>query len=103
MKQVLTILLLAGAVAACSPQDEEARPTEAPLALGVDVDNMDTTVEPQDDFYQYVNGGWLAANEIPADRSRWGSFDELREQAEQDVLAIVRDAASVEGAAGSED
>ena len=103
MKQVLTILLLAGAVAACSPQDEEARPTEAPLALGVDVDNMDTTVEPQDDFYQYVNGGWLAANEIPADRSRWGSFDELREQAEQDVLAIVRDAASVEGAAGSDE
>ena len=103
MKQVLTILLLAGAVAACSPQDEEARPAEAPLALGVDVDNMDTTVEPKDDFYQYVNGGWLAANEIPADRSRWGSFDELREQAEQDVLAIVRDAASVEGAAGSDE
>ena len=101
MKQAITILLLAGAVAACSPQEDDAKradAADAPLALGVDVANMDTTVAPQDDFFQYVNGGWLAKNEIPADRSRWGSFDALREQSERDVLAIVREAAAVDGA-----
>ncbi len=61
--------------------------------LGVELENMDTSVRPQDDFFRYVNGGWLDANEIPADRSRWGSFDELNEAAQQHVLEIVREMA----------
>ena len=61
------------------------------LGLGVELQNMDTNVRPQDDFYRYVNGGWDDRTEIPGDRSRWGSFDELRETAEQRVLAIIND------------
>lgn len=61
------------------------------LGLGIDLQNMDTSVRPQDDFYRYVNGGWDDRTEIPEDRSRWGSFDELRESAEQRVLDIIND------------
>jgi predicted metalloendopeptidase len=39
---------------------------------------MDKTVKPANDFFRYVNGTWLDNTEIPSDRTRWGSFDELR-------------------------
>ncbi len=96
------------ALAACSQQedqqtatdtmDSEASTTASTLQasnLGVELSNMDRTVRPQDDFFHFVNGGWQAANEIPADRSRWSSFDELREAAEQHVLTIVQETAAM--------
>lgn len=103
----------------CSPQQDTPAPqtTQAPdsdvqqdqpsadrtpvLGLGVDLDNMDRSVRPQDEFFQYVNGGWLEQNPIPADRSRWGSFDELREAAEQHVLDILHDAAATDADEGA--
>src|SRR5213594_1926817 len=45
----------------------------------IDLANFDTSVKPAEDFYQYVNGGWLSKNPIPADQSRWGSFSILQE------------------------
>ncbi len=43
---------------------------------GIIVENMDTSVRPNDDFFRYVNGSWLDKTEIPADRTSWGSFNE---------------------------
>ncbi len=43
-----------------------------------------------DDFYRYAEGHWLDTNKIPPDRTRWGSFDELDERAQQQVLGIVQ-------------
>ena len=59
---------------------------------GINVDYMDKTVSPKDDFFRYVNGSWLDATEIPADRARWGSFDELRQRTDEDALAILNEA-----------
>ena len=56
---------------------------------GLDLSLMDTTVTPANDFFRYVNGAWLDKTEIPADRSRWGSFDELRKQSSTDVLGVL--------------
>lgn len=72
------------------------------LGLGIDLQNLDASVRPQDDFYRYVNGGWVDRTTIPADRSRWGSFDELREAAEQHVLDIVREVAAPGAAKNAE-
>lgn len=59
---------------------------------GINTALMDTKVSPANDFFRYVNGAWLDNAEIPADRPRWGSFDELRQQTDKDVLAILREA-----------
>jgi putative endopeptidase len=64
-----------------------------PLALGIDTTAMDRAVRPQDDFFRYVNGRWLATFEIPPDRSRYGSFDALGEKSRRDVRAIIEEAA----------
>ncbi len=54
---------------------------------------MDKNVKPSNDFFQFVNGTWLKNTEIPADRSRWGSFDELRKRTDADAMAILKAAA----------
>ncbi len=54
----------------------------------LDLSNMDRSVNPGDDFYRYVNGAWMDKIEIPADRGRWGSFDELRMKTSENVLTI---------------
>ncbi len=59
---------------------------------GINLDLMDKSVKPSDDFFKYVNGTWLKNTEIPADKNRWGSFDELRQRTDKDALAILADA-----------
>ena len=105
--------LLMFAPGACSPdtaepmravQDEAASTPETQIVLtsGIELDNMDTSVRPQDNFYRFVNGTWLQETEIPADRARWGSFDELREQSQDHVLEIILDLADQEHEFGSD-
>ncbi|WP_372754319.1 M13 family metallopeptidase [Mariniflexile sp.] len=60
--------------------------------VGIDLSLMDTSVSPKDDFFNFVNGTWLKNTEIPADRTRWGSFDELRKKTDADALAILEEA-----------
>lgn len=61
---------------------------------GINLDLMDRTVKPGDDFFRFVNGAWYDKTEIPSDRVRWGSFDELRQNTDNDALAILKAAAS---------
>jgi len=61
---------------------------------GVDRSGFDTSVRPQDDFFRYVNGGWIARAEIPADRPIYGSFLVLREQSESNLRAIIEELAA---------
>ena len=56
---------------------------------GFDVGNIDKKVRPQDDFYQYANGGWIRKNNIPPEEARWGSFTILRYTTEQQLKNIV--------------
>src|SRR5690606_28862410 len=56
----------------------------------IHTDLMDKNVRPQDDFYNFVNGNWMKNTEIPSDRARWGSFDELRENTDAVSLGILK-------------
>lgn len=60
-------------------------------AAGLDTRYFDTSVRPQDDFYRYVNGKWLDTANIPADKSRFGVFMELRDKSEKQLADIMND------------
>ena len=55
----------------------------------IDPNNFDTSIKPGDDFFTYANGGWLAKNPIPADESRWGTWDILRLRIEEQLKEIL--------------
>jgi putative endopeptidase len=68
----------------------------------IDPANMDLTVKPGDDFYEYASGTWIKNNPVPAKETRWGSFNELRDFNINAVKSIVEDAAADKSApAGS--
>lgn len=52
---------------------------------------LSSSVSPRDDFFRYVNGPWLDSYQLPADRSRFGSFDQLAETAEAQVRTILEE------------
>ncbi len=76
-------------LASCQLVTPQAQAPTTALSSGIDTRNMDAKVRPQDDFYQYTNGAWLQNTAIPADKSRWGSFDELRENSLGNLRTIV--------------
>ncbi|HLP22723.1 MAG TPA: M13-type metalloendopeptidase [Microbacteriaceae bacterium] len=67
---------------------------------GIDLNELDPAVRPQDDLFRHVNGKWMERTEIPADKSRWGSFMILAIEAEKAVHDIILEAQSAP--AGSE-
>ena len=104
MKKLILSIAIAGAIAGCSrseaPNPQAAADTgtsvsEATasqvteLGSGIDLSAMDTSVRPQDDFFNYVNGTWMKNTEIPSDKSRWGGFSILRDKATEEVKALI--------------
>ncbi len=59
------------------------------LISGLDLANRNLKVRPQDDFYQYTNGTWLDKTTIPADKSSWGAFNELRDNSLTQLRTIL--------------
>lgn len=59
------------------------------LSSGIDLKNMDNSVRPQDDFFQYACGGWMKKNPLPAAYSRYGSFDVLGEDNNKRINGIL--------------
>ena len=73
-------------IASCKQGETKSEKEKTP---GIVLANMDTTVSPKADFYNYVNGSWLKNTKIPDDRTSWGGFGVLRKKTDQDVLNIL--------------
>jgi putative endopeptidase len=70
--------------------------TDVTLSSGIDLDELDAGVRPQDDLFRHVNGKWIDRTEIPADKARYGSFILLHEEAERAVREIIEEAQQAE-------
>jgi putative endopeptidase len=94
----LVVAILAGTTMAFAGRqgaaDENAK-------LGFSVANMDTTCKPCDDFYKYINGGWMKKNPIPAQYPAWGPDQIMFERTEARLHEILEAAAANKSAAAA--
>lgn len=77
----MTIMAMASATLGATAQDN--------LTSGIATANLDQSVRPADDFYQFACGGWMKNNPLPAAYSRYGSFDKLGENNNKRINAIL--------------
>lgn len=89
-----TILCLVG----CKSKQNVEEPT---LSSGINLENLDTTVAPVEDFYQFACGGWMKNNPLKDEYSRYGSFDVLAENNQVQLKEIITNAASSKNKKGS--
>ena len=108
VSRTLLFLFPAALLGACGGNDSAmetpapAAPVAASLGSGINTANFDTSVRPGDDFYAYVNGTWLLDTPIPSDKSNYGSFTALADEAEENLRVIIEQAAGQEAEPGSD-
>lgn len=93
MKHIIPAVLFASASLTAGAQTQ--------LKSGIDLKNLDNSVRPADDFYQYACGGWMKNNPLPAAYSRFGSFDQLGLDNNKRVNTILSDLLKKEYPQGS--
>ena len=81
MKHIIPMMLMAAAPLMGMAQNKP----------GIKPENLDKSVKPQDDFYMFATGGWQKLNPLPASYSRFGSFDQLQEDNNKRIKAILDD------------
>jgi putative endopeptidase len=104
-KLLVTSASIFGLAVAAPALAQDETVTEAPTmdfgTWGVDLTQLDDSIDPGDDFNAYTNSKWINANAIPADRQRYGAFDMLREEAIHDVEVLVADLVASDPAPGT--
>ena len=90
----LPILALALATTACQEKKQEQN-------IGIQEANLDRTVSPNADFYQFACGGWMKANPLTDEYSRYGSFDKLAENNQAQLKGLIEELAAKKSEVGS--
>ena len=94
MKKTLITIMSLTLMAACGTK-------KAALSSGINLDNLDTTASPVDDFYQYACGGWMKNHPLDAEHARFGTFDELYENNEKQMKDLIDSLSTAQNAKGS--
>ncbi len=90
-KPLIFLGIFAVLFTACKQEEKETVQEQVEETTpGINLAYMDTSADPKNDFFRYVNGKWLDSTEIPADKTAWGSFYELRKKTDEDALAILK-------------
>ncbi|MEG1587255.1 MAG: M13 family metallopeptidase, partial [Bacteroidales bacterium] len=97
MKKLIYLPLVIGAIATSGCAGHSVQKSTD----GLDLASLDTTVKPQNDFYDYATGGWQKANPLKPEYARFGSFDQLRENNREQLRSLVVDLGKEQHPAGS--
>jgi len=84
-KSIYLVLVFAMITLSCN----ETKKTTG--VAGINLANMETSVVPGNDFYQYATGGWSATHPLKPEYSRFGTFDELREKSQEQVRTLINE------------
>ncbi|MBQ7253518.1 MAG: M13 family metallopeptidase [Bacteroidales bacterium] len=95
MKKIFAIMLSFMALASCGQQAEKAP--------ALDLSNLDTTVSPKVDFYQYATGGWQVKNPLRPEFARFGSFDVIAENNQKQLNDLFESMLDMKAEKGSVD
>lgn len=77
------------------------KPKQVENMQSLDLSNLDTNVDPKENFYQYACGGWMEQHPLTGEYSRYGAFDKLGEDNQEQIRTLIEDlAAHVKGAKG---
>ena len=87
------IAIMSGTFVSCNKKVKQEVPA-------INLADLNTSVDPGDDFDSYANGGWKKLNPLPADRARYGSFDKLAEVAEKQLNELVEETAKTKKCKG---
>ena len=91
---IITIVLSGLLLMSCNEKEAQS---------GIDLNNFDESFSPKQDFYRYVNGTWLKNTKIPADKSNYGSFTALYDEAQERMKDIIEQAAERGNQPGSDE
>ncbi len=80
---------------------EKGQKKQNNLQDNINVTNLDSTVNPGNDFYQFATGGWQKLNPIPDEYARYGSFDKLREENQKQIQELIEELGKAEHKAGT--
>ena len=86
MNQLLTIALLCTGLYACNNNSTDAKKADLLAA------NIDSTVKPGDDFFEYANGGWIKKTPMPESESGWGIGNLVQDEIYSRLKKINEDA-----------
>ena len=98
LKIITTLLIAGGLMSACDKTKESKTDSRTTF---LDVSGRDSTINPADDFFNYMNGKWLKNTKIPDDQSGWGSFYTLSEENLAKTKAVLEEASAAKASEGS--
>ena len=100
-RKLLVAALCAASITFSACNKKQETQTNEEIVPAINLADMDTLVRPQDDFYHYVNGGWIKANPLKPAYSRFGTFDVLRDRSLEQIHGIVDELAQGSYKAGT--
>lgn len=96
MNKIITAFAALLLLNACNEKEKKSKPDVVAV-------NLDTTVNPANDFFDYANGGWIKNNPIPGEHSAWGIANLVIEENQKRLREISEKATSTDATAGSND
>ena len=100
-KHIVAMMILSTVAAGCAQKAAETPQPEKEIVPAIDLSNMDTTINPAEDFFRYANNNWIKNNPIPEEYSSYGAFTEIDQHNEiliQDIIdEVSKDANAVQG------